>query len=122
MDLETESRIASILMKEAAEVRRQAEKEGINVYLQSRMDKRSYDDSPRSTSLGNREHNDFLRRRSTRDREQNSHFASSSKTKDDTYSSEDGCLKDEETKRLYDSYTQGCDVLFSVLFCFLINV
>lgn len=33
MDLETENRIAAILMKEAAELRRQAEKEGVNVYL-----------------------------------------------------------------------------------------
>uniref|UniRef100_A0A5B7C9P6 Uncharacterized protein n=1 Tax=Davidia involucrata TaxID=16924 RepID=A0A5B7C9P6_DAVIN len=34
MDLETENRIAAILMKEAAELRRQAEKEGIHAYLQ----------------------------------------------------------------------------------------
>ncbi|KAH7518510.1 hypothetical protein FEM48_Zijuj09G0179400 [Ziziphus jujuba var. spinosa] len=34
MDLETENRIAAILMKEAAELRRQAEKEGVHVYLQ----------------------------------------------------------------------------------------
>lgn len=33
MDLETENRIAALLMKEAAELRRQAEKEGIHVYL-----------------------------------------------------------------------------------------
>lgn len=33
MDLETENRIAAILMKEAAELRRQAEKEGVNAYL-----------------------------------------------------------------------------------------
>ncbi|XP_059653093.1 uncharacterized protein LOC132300146 [Cornus florida] len=33
MDLETENRIAAILVKEAAELRRQAEKEGIHVYL-----------------------------------------------------------------------------------------
>lgn len=33
MDLETENRIAAILMKEAAELRRQAEKEGVHVYL-----------------------------------------------------------------------------------------
>ena len=36
MDLETENRIAAILMKEAAELRRQAEKEGVHVYLQQR--------------------------------------------------------------------------------------
>lgn len=34
MDLETENRIAAILLKEAAELRRQAEKEGVHVYLQ----------------------------------------------------------------------------------------
>ncbi|XP_068320072.1 uncharacterized protein [Pyrus communis] len=34
MDLETENRIASILMREAAELRRQAEKEGVHAYLQ----------------------------------------------------------------------------------------
>ncbi|KAJ4843324.1 hypothetical protein Tsubulata_020930 [Turnera subulata] len=34
MDLETENRIAAILLKEAAELRRQAEKEGVYVYLQ----------------------------------------------------------------------------------------
>ncbi|KAL5855195.1 hypothetical protein ACOSQ3_005029 [Xanthoceras sorbifolium] len=34
MDLETENRIAAILLKEAAELRRQAEKEGVNAYLQ----------------------------------------------------------------------------------------
>lgn len=34
MDLETENRIAAILMKEAAELRRQAEKEGVLSYLQ----------------------------------------------------------------------------------------
>ena len=34
MDLEMENRIAAILMKEAAELRRQAEKEGVHVYLQ----------------------------------------------------------------------------------------
>lgn len=34
MDLETENRIAAILMKEAAELRRQAEKEGVRAYLQ----------------------------------------------------------------------------------------
>lgn len=34
MDLETENRIAAMLMKEAAELRRQAEKEGVHVYLQ----------------------------------------------------------------------------------------
>ncbi|KAJ9175038.1 hypothetical protein P3X46_013625 [Hevea brasiliensis] len=34
MDLETENRIATILLKEAAELRRQAEKEGVHVYLQ----------------------------------------------------------------------------------------
>ncbi|KAL7236217.1 hypothetical protein ACSBR1_019472 [Camellia fascicularis] len=33
MDLDTENRIAAILMKEAAELRRQAEKEGVHVYL-----------------------------------------------------------------------------------------
>ncbi|CAM8935268.1 unnamed protein product [Rhodiola kirilowii] len=33
MDLETENRIAAILMKEAAELRRQADKEGLDVYL-----------------------------------------------------------------------------------------
>lgn len=34
MDLETENKIAAILLKEAAELRRQAEKEGVQVYLQ----------------------------------------------------------------------------------------
>ncbi|XP_048430977.1 uncharacterized protein LOC103938250 isoform X2 [Pyrus x bretschneideri] len=34
MDLETENRIAAILMREAAELRRQAEKEGVHAYLQ----------------------------------------------------------------------------------------
>lgn len=34
MDLETENRIAAILMKEAAELRRQAEREGVHVYLE----------------------------------------------------------------------------------------
>uniref|UniRef100_A0A5B6ZA34 Uncharacterized protein n=1 Tax=Davidia involucrata TaxID=16924 RepID=A0A5B6ZA34_DAVIN len=34
MDLETENRIAAILLKEAAELRRQAEKEGVHAYLQ----------------------------------------------------------------------------------------
>lgn len=33
MDLETENRIAAMLLKEAAELRRQAEKEGVEVYL-----------------------------------------------------------------------------------------
>ncbi|KAK3011986.1 hypothetical protein RJ639_011244 [Escallonia herrerae] len=33
MDLETENRIAAILMKEAAELRRQADKEGVHAYL-----------------------------------------------------------------------------------------
>ncbi|XP_059445228.1 uncharacterized protein LOC132177037 isoform X2 [Corylus avellana] len=33
MDLETENRIAAMLMKEATELRRQAEKEGVHVYL-----------------------------------------------------------------------------------------
>ncbi|PSS02751.1 Serine/threonine-protein kinase [Actinidia chinensis var. chinensis] len=33
MDLETENRIAAILMKEAAELRRQGEKEGVQAYL-----------------------------------------------------------------------------------------
>jgi hypothetical protein len=33
MDLETENRIAAILMKEAAELRRRADKEGVHVYL-----------------------------------------------------------------------------------------
>ncbi|KAI8027010.1 hypothetical protein LOK49_LG02G03265 [Camellia lanceoleosa] len=33
MDLDTENRIAAILMKEAAELRRQAEEEGVHVYL-----------------------------------------------------------------------------------------
>jgi hypothetical protein len=34
MDLETENRIASILLREAAELRKQAEKEGIRAYLE----------------------------------------------------------------------------------------
>lgn len=34
MDLETENRIAAILLKEAAELRQKAEKEGVHVYLQ----------------------------------------------------------------------------------------
>lgn len=34
MDLETENRLAAILLKEAAELRRQAEKEGVQAYLQ----------------------------------------------------------------------------------------
>ncbi|KAM1256236.1 hypothetical protein ACFX1Q_030385 [Malus domestica] len=34
MDLETENRIAAILMREAAELRRQADKEGVHAYLQ----------------------------------------------------------------------------------------
>ncbi|KAI9182466.1 hypothetical protein LWI28_025675 [Acer negundo] len=34
MDLETENRIAAILMNEATELRRQAEKEGVHAYLQ----------------------------------------------------------------------------------------
>lgn len=33
MDLQTENRIAAILMKEAAELRREAEKEGVLAYL-----------------------------------------------------------------------------------------
>ena len=33
MDLETENRIAAILMREAAELRRQAEKDGVEAYL-----------------------------------------------------------------------------------------
>lgn len=33
MDLQTENRIAAILMKEAAELRRQAEQDGVNAYL-----------------------------------------------------------------------------------------
>ena len=33
MDLETENRIAAILLKEAAELRRQAEKDGVEAYL-----------------------------------------------------------------------------------------
>ncbi|KAK9144418.1 hypothetical protein Sjap_004321 [Stephania japonica] len=36
MDLETENRIAAILMKEAAELHRQAEREGVHAYLQQR--------------------------------------------------------------------------------------
>ncbi|KAA8544999.1 hypothetical protein F0562_019784 [Nyssa sinensis] len=39
MDLETENRIAVILMKEAAELRKQAEKEGVHVYFQQRKDR-----------------------------------------------------------------------------------
>ncbi|VVB10496.1 unnamed protein product [Arabis nemorensis] len=35
MDLETENRIASILLREAAELRRQAEKEGVRAYLEN---------------------------------------------------------------------------------------
>ncbi|XP_047306958.1 pre-mRNA-splicing factor 38B [Impatiens glandulifera] len=35
MDLETENRIAAILLKEAAEIRRQAEKEGVHAYLRA---------------------------------------------------------------------------------------
>ncbi|XP_010517523.1 PREDICTED: uncharacterized protein LOC104792945 [Camelina sativa] len=34
MDLETENRIASILLREAAELRRQAEKDGVRAYLE----------------------------------------------------------------------------------------
>lgn len=34
MDLETENRIAAILMKEAAELRRKADMEGVHAYLQ----------------------------------------------------------------------------------------
>lgn len=34
MDLETENKIAAMLLKEAEELRRQAEKEGVQVYLQ----------------------------------------------------------------------------------------
>ncbi|XP_022748626.1 protein FAM133-like [Durio zibethinus] len=34
MDLETENRIAAILLKEAAELKRQADREGVHVYLQ----------------------------------------------------------------------------------------
>uniref|UniRef100_A0A1J3HJ82 Uncharacterized protein n=1 Tax=Noccaea caerulescens TaxID=107243 RepID=A0A1J3HJ82_NOCCA len=34
MDLETENRIASILLREAAELRKQAEKEGVRAYLE----------------------------------------------------------------------------------------
>lgn len=33
MDLETENKIAAILMREAAELRRQADKEGVHAYL-----------------------------------------------------------------------------------------
>lgn len=33
MDLQTENRIAAILMKEAAELRRQAEQDGVHAYL-----------------------------------------------------------------------------------------
>ena len=33
MDLETENRIAAILMKEAAELRRQAARDGVDAYL-----------------------------------------------------------------------------------------
>ncbi|KAL5718260.1 hypothetical protein ACHQM5_011183 [Ranunculus cassubicifolius] len=36
MDLETENRIASVLMKEAAELRREADKEGVHAYLRQR--------------------------------------------------------------------------------------
>ncbi|KAF3518622.1 hypothetical protein DY000_02060943 [Brassica cretica] len=34
MDLETENRIASVLLREAAELRRQAEKDGVGAYLE----------------------------------------------------------------------------------------
>lgn len=34
MDLETENRIAAILLKEASELRRQAEQDGVHAYLQ----------------------------------------------------------------------------------------
>ncbi|CAH2054718.1 unnamed protein product [Thlaspi arvense] len=34
MDLETENRIASVLLREAAELRRQAEREGVRAYLE----------------------------------------------------------------------------------------
>ncbi|CAF2044200.1 unnamed protein product, partial [Brassica napus] len=34
MDLETENRIASVLLREAAELRRQAEKDGVRAYLE----------------------------------------------------------------------------------------
>jgi len=39
MDLETENRIAAMLMKEAAELRRQAEREGVHVYLRERKER-----------------------------------------------------------------------------------
>ncbi|KAF9601495.1 hypothetical protein IFM89_020262 [Coptis chinensis] len=39
MDLETENRIAKILMKEAAELRRQADKEGAHAYLRERNER-----------------------------------------------------------------------------------
>ncbi|CAF2049756.1 unnamed protein product [Brassica rapa subsp. trilocularis] len=35
MDLETENRIASVLFREAAELRRQAEKDGVRDYLEN---------------------------------------------------------------------------------------
>ncbi|WZY93603.1 hypothetical protein YC2023_065932 [Brassica napus] len=34
MDLETENRIASVLLREAAELRRQAEKDGVRAYIE----------------------------------------------------------------------------------------
>ena len=34
MDLETENRIASVLLREAAELRRQAERDGVRAYLE----------------------------------------------------------------------------------------
>ncbi|CAN6869491.1 unnamed protein product [Brassica oleracea var. botrytis] len=34
MDLEAENRIASVLLREAAELRRQAEKDGVRAYLE----------------------------------------------------------------------------------------
>ena len=51
MDLETENRIAAILMKEAAELRCQAEKDGVSVYLhQPKPKKASSSPSQRDSS------------------------------------------------------------------------
>ncbi|KAH9620528.1 hypothetical protein KSS87_008987 [Heliosperma pusillum] len=119
MDLETENRIASILLKEAAELRRQAQQEGVVAYLHKptvrgpnrvvevnemwrarqkelEMDNRSKSRRRDEDCHGSRDTDSDSTRNKSRRHDPNSSCSSSKRSYDDRLFEADSGLKDEE--------------------------
>ncbi|KAE8672909.1 hypothetical protein F3Y22_tig00111834pilonHSYRG00335 [Hibiscus syriacus] len=94
MDLETENRIAAILLKEAAELRRQADREGVHVYFQQpKVRGRPNSRFLTAAVLGVQQHESDL----------SASCSSSKRMNESSYLGEDEGLRDEDIEKFLQS-------------------